>query len=97
MATFKGDKREGNAGIARKKCMVCGKRKSDVFWAGHKTIQFCSSCTLDILPMLAADATLELYPMRDSPETAKAALHHLAERYWRGAYYQEWRRRNARK
>jgi len=66
----------------RKKCMVCGERKSQAFWHGHKDIQVCGSCAEQVLVALLVDAN---FPgARREPQRL---LYAMERRFWKALWW----------
>lgn len=63
------------------KCSLCGKR-ADAMWGGDTNVFVCSTCAVDTLPQLIADA---IYKPRDKDlyTAAHQALPRILLAFWR--------------
>lgn len=61
-------------------CSICDE-KPHAFWSGWKWVYVCSSCAVEILPKLIADA---IWLRTESTDDAKQMLTAITGAYWEG-------------
>lgn len=67
------------ATVQVEKCGACGHPATAV-WQGAGTISICSTCAVEVLPALAADA---LAARIDDYDDARRSIRDIEARYWR--------------
>jgi len=61
-------------------CSVCG-APADAAWHGNHVIAVCSTCAIETLPSLIADAIY--LPKHKAADAAKRSLERVDSRFWR--------------
>ena len=65
-------------GYATGVCSICG-HESVAIWTGEKTIEICSTCATEKLPLLIADSVGHANPVH-----AESAAKSIESAFWRG-------------
>jgi hypothetical protein len=64
-------------------CQVCGNRRTESYWMGRGvTIEVCTTCAIETLPLLTADALHDL--SLSNQAAVQAVVDRMTGAFWRG-------------